>query len=255
MPYVIVNDTRLFYRKSGHGPAIVFLHGLFSDSRTYKSFIAMLSSFYAVYALDIPGHGKSDRARGSQKFEDYSKMLNDFIKERRLRNFILMGHSAGCLIAMDYARRYPVSELVLIQPAGHSLRGTPLSFLYKLVVSKTLNDFLVNPLLTIKAVYYGIFNFIRSFSDRNFRKLFMQSISPDFRFPFNEVKAKTTLIWAKQDETLHYSQSRLFLHCIKNSKLITLHGNHDWPVFEPEMILAWLVRQDRTKKVFRRQDR
>jgi len=88
-------------------PAIVFLHGASMDATVWK----LMTRYFAwhgrsVLAVDLPGHGRSDGpAIGS--IEGMADWLLHLLDTAGLERAALVGHSMGCLVALDAAGRQP----------------------------------------------------------------------------------------------------------------------------------------------------
>ena len=78
-----------------------------------------VSQGFNVLAVDLPGHGNSDgpALKSIQEISDWVKLLMESVK---IKKIIIVGHSQGSLVGIDFASRYPnlVSSLVLV--AGSS---------------------------------------------------------------------------------------------------------------------------------------
>lgn len=78
------NGVKLHYIVEGKGQPVVLIHGLHSSIRMnwqMPGVIRMLSKNYQVIALDLPGHGESDKpaseaAYGAELVEDVVKLLD-----------------------------------------------------------------------------------------------------------------------------------------------------------------------------------
>ncbi len=81
---------------------------------------------YCVYALDLPGHGKSSTIDGQQSIEEYARYLAHWLESVHLGRAVFVGHSMGSAIALELALRHPeyVVGLGLIG-AGARLRVLP----------------------------------------------------------------------------------------------------------------------------------
>lgn len=81
---------------------------------------------HTVYALDLPGHGKSDACDGQQTITDYASYLVHWLHSLHLRRAVIVGHSMGSAIALQLALQNPeyVIGLVLVG-AGARLRVHP----------------------------------------------------------------------------------------------------------------------------------
>ncbi len=109
---------KLHYRDLGQGTPFVILHGLFGLSDNWQTLAKHWSQKYHVYLLDLRNHGRSPH---SAEF-DYDLMvqdLADFTAEHQLQNPVVMGHSMGGKVAMNFALSYPeqVSKLIVVDIA------------------------------------------------------------------------------------------------------------------------------------------
>jgi alpha-beta hydrolase superfamily lysophospholipase len=102
----------IFYRnwRNGEPKGIVFIvHGLNSHSGYYQSFAMQLNeNYFEVYAIDLPGRGKSDGERyyiGDYKdvVADIDHLLNIVKAAHPALPVFLLGHSAGGVFASIYA--------------------------------------------------------------------------------------------------------------------------------------------------------
>ena len=55
---------------------------------------------YSIYAVDLPGHGKSD-GKSKSSIDEYSTDIIDFLDAMDLKNVCLVGHSMGAAIALN----------------------------------------------------------------------------------------------------------------------------------------------------------
>ena len=70
-----------------------------SNHGVIKLFNAGLDD-YSIYALDLPGHGKSD-GKSKSSIDEYTIDIIDFLNEMKLENVCLVGHSMGAAIALN----------------------------------------------------------------------------------------------------------------------------------------------------------
>ena len=70
-----------------------------SNHGVIKLFNAGLDD-YSIYAVDLPGHGKSD-GKGKSSINEYSIDVIDFLDAMELENVCLVGHSMGAAIALN----------------------------------------------------------------------------------------------------------------------------------------------------------
>jgi pimeloyl-ACP methyl ester carboxylesterase len=130
MPYVQVNHHKLFYAHSRAtpehlaAPPLVLLHGSGGNHLHWPGELRRLPGA-TVYALDLPGHGRSDGS-GYDAISAYVEILLGFLGTIGVQRAVLAGHSMGSAIAQMTALTYPerVAGLALMG-AGARLRVHP----------------------------------------------------------------------------------------------------------------------------------
>jgi pimeloyl-ACP methyl ester carboxylesterase len=118
------------FESRGTGPAIVMVHGLAASLHDWDFLIPdLVRAGYAGYALDLLGHGASPKpSRRDYKmawlFDHFDRWLDSL---KRSDPFVIVGHSLGGYLALDYARRYAdrVRGLVLISPVFSATQLSP----------------------------------------------------------------------------------------------------------------------------------
>jgi pimeloyl-ACP methyl ester carboxylesterase len=111
------------YQEGGpaSGEVVVLLHGLASDSDTWdRAAAAMAEHGLRVLALDLIGHGQSDKPRGPYLLDDFALSLEAFFDAVEVPAATLCGHSLGGAIAVHFGARFPsrMSRLVLVSAGG-----------------------------------------------------------------------------------------------------------------------------------------
>lgn len=108
------------YVVHGEGEPAVLLHGLGGSVASWRANIEPLSKLCKVYAIDLPGHGASEKPDIDYNLAFAVRFLNAFWVEERLGRAWLMGNSTGGLIALEYAYQFPerVAGLVLVGSVG-----------------------------------------------------------------------------------------------------------------------------------------
>jgi pimeloyl-ACP methyl ester carboxylesterase len=95
------------YEKGNEGqrPPVVLLHGA-GGTHLYWPFEIRRLAGYHVFALDLPGHGKSV-GRGQQSIAGYAAAVIDWLDELHLHRAVFFGHSMGSAVALTLALDYP----------------------------------------------------------------------------------------------------------------------------------------------------
>jgi pimeloyl-ACP methyl ester carboxylesterase len=127
MSSIAVRGERLFYTASQaakDAPILVLVHGAGGSRLHWPGELRRLPRA-RVYALDLPGHGRSG-GRGCDTIEGYAETVIAFLDAMRIEQAVIVGHSMGGAIAqtlaLDFADR--VAGLVLIA-TGARLRVAP----------------------------------------------------------------------------------------------------------------------------------
>ncbi|MFN8239871.1 MAG: alpha/beta fold hydrolase [Bacteroidales bacterium] len=119
---------KLFYRKTGNGPPLVILHGLYGSADNWFSIAKNLSPKFTVIVPDLRNHGRSPH----DNLHSYKALAGDIRElsdELNLKKFFLAGHSMGGKVAMRYAIDWPESlhHLVVLDigPNGVTSKNDP----------------------------------------------------------------------------------------------------------------------------------
>ena len=118
-----VNGLRLHYVEAdaADGPAVVFVHGIGGGVEDWWANLGYFSERgYRVLAPSFPGHGPSDLPRADWDPLESGAMLLSMMDIWGVQKALLVGHSAGCIAAMQAALEAPqrVKSLVLTAPGG-----------------------------------------------------------------------------------------------------------------------------------------
>jgi len=92
----------LFHREVGEGSPIVILHGLFGSSDNWLSIAKVLSESHKVYAVDQRNHGQSPHD-DTFNYEVMADDLKEFLVQHQIEKPIVIGHSMGGKVAMQFA--------------------------------------------------------------------------------------------------------------------------------------------------------
>jgi pimeloyl-ACP methyl ester carboxylesterase len=126
-----VGRARICYRRTGQGPAVVFLHGFPLSSLTWRHVVAQLSPRFTCYALDLIGLGDSTSAKAADfSSEGQGRLFQRVLENQGISSFALVGNDTGGWIARELALLEPrrVERLVLMNTEipGHRPPWIPL---------------------------------------------------------------------------------------------------------------------------------
>ena len=103
MPILTTNGVELYYEESGMGDAIVLVHGLGSYSGDWRPQIDALSRRYRVIALDLRGHGRSDKPPGPYSIAAFAADVASLIRSIHAGPAHVVGLSLGGAVAFQLA--------------------------------------------------------------------------------------------------------------------------------------------------------
>ena len=105
------SEAGIAYDVTGRGPAVLFLHGLTFDRRTWTPIISLTGDRVLSLVVDLPGHGGS-AAWSAYDFDTVIDALHDTVKEVGVSEPVVVGHSISGLLGFVYAARYPTSAVI-----------------------------------------------------------------------------------------------------------------------------------------------
>lgn len=121
------NGMTVRYVSSGDGPPLVLLHTIRTQLDYFEKLVPELKGRYRIYALDLPGHGRS-----SLQPENYTEPLlrqavGELLTKLDLRDVTLVGESIGGVLALTVSVDQPdrVKRVVSLNPYdyGESFGG------------------------------------------------------------------------------------------------------------------------------------
>jgi pimeloyl-ACP methyl ester carboxylesterase len=109
----------------GSGQVLLLVHGLGGSHLNWLSVAPQLAERYRVYALDLPGFGRSPLAGRRSSIAANVDLLSRLIARLSDGPIVLIGNSMGGLLSIGVAAMHPnlVSGLVLVDPAVPARRS------------------------------------------------------------------------------------------------------------------------------------
>src|SRR2546429_4582400 len=115
MRTVISKDsTPIAFDKSGHGPAIILVAGATATRLAEASLAAILAAQFTVFNYDRRGRGESGDT-APYAVEREVEDLEALIIEAGGSAFVV-GGSSGAVLALEAARKLPITKLALYEP-------------------------------------------------------------------------------------------------------------------------------------------
>ena len=131
---ITINKKKLFFETSGHSlkasggrfenkPTLILLHGSpgNSDHSVFRPMFDQLSDIAQVIYIDLAGSGRSDNPEdGVFSLESWADDLYEFCEALSIEKPVVLGNSAGGMIAAQYGIKYPnhPGKLILSSTQG-----------------------------------------------------------------------------------------------------------------------------------------
>ena len=122
----------LHYIARGEGPPVILIHGMAASSHDWEALMPDLAAAgYRALAVDLLGHGESAKPDAPHVYTSrhiYAALEEWLANLKDSPPFILIGHSLGGFMCLNYALRYPqnVHAMVLIDPVYSPDQLSPL---------------------------------------------------------------------------------------------------------------------------------
>jgi pimeloyl-ACP methyl ester carboxylesterase len=115
MPYARRDDLSLYYERAGDGdPPVVFVPGWCCDTGFYRPQFDHFAAAHAVLAYDPRGCGRSDRPERGYELTNLADDLAWLLADAGITGAVVVGHSLGAMVAIEFAARHPNLPLAVI---------------------------------------------------------------------------------------------------------------------------------------------
>jgi len=239
---------------------IFILHGWTYSTEKWNRFVKLLKQKgIEVEMLNVPG--LTERIDKAWNIEDYVEWLKQKIENQKVNNLttsnvadamkqfnnkvILIGHSNGGRIALNFAIKYPekFEKLILIDSAG--IYHDDLLIRVKRSMFKSLAK--IGKKLTssqgLKKILYKIVG-ENDYKNANpiMKQTMLNLINSDKSLSLNKVTVPILIIWGENDQITPLSDGKLMNKFIKNSKLYIIDGAKHSPQFtRPNQVAETIV--------------
>lgn len=241
----------------GSGQTMLFMHGVGSSAEVWQpSAERFAAQGVRVVCIDLPGHGESSKEPGDYSLGSLASTVRDLIEHLGLGPVILVGHSLGGGIALQFLYQYPgyVAGLVLVSSGGLG-RETNLALRLAsvpgsgVVIAAAFNSATMSVVQTTQravrrmrrstAVDEGALERFRWLSMPDYRHTFLATLRSVVDFSGQRVSALEKLhlsrsvpvliIWGGDDPIIPPDHGRLAHSMLEDSELIIFEGHGHEP--------------------------
>jgi (E)-2-((N-methylformamido)methylene)succinate hydrolase len=133
------------YVEEGQGEVLLLIHGVGLNANAWSPQIAAFSRTHRVLAIDMPGHGASDRLEEPATLDAYMRVIADFLAARNITKANIAGHSMGGLLAIGLALARPhaclrLAALNTVYKRSAEKRAAVIARARRMAMDQTAND-------------------------------------------------------------------------------------------------------------------
>ena len=224
-----INGVDFNYTVQGEGIPVVLMHGWGCNHSTLASVERILVPYFKVYNVDFPGFGGSSEPDGIWGVDDYTRLIEEWVKAEGIENPIMLGHSFGGRVGIVYASRNKVRKMLLVDAAGVKPTRT-LRYYYKVYSYKLIKKLL--PLALGRAKSEEVMNKYRKrvgSSDYNsasqkMRTIMSRVVNEDLKGFMPAIGCPTLLIWGANDTATPVKDAKIMEKLIPDAGLVVFDG-------------------------------
>ena len=115
------DGVTLHYLSAGEGKPVILIPGWSQTAEEWKFQITHLADTHRVFAMDMRGHGRSEKPDHGYRIARLAADLHDLIRVHGLRDVTLVGHSMGSSVIWSYLELYGeanIDRMVFVDQAS-----------------------------------------------------------------------------------------------------------------------------------------
>lgn len=147
--YIKIGQINARYWTEGNqGSPVILIHGIGMYLESWLPSVATLATQHQVYAVDLPGHGKTEKPLNiAYTIENLSQFIKDFMTALDIEKAHIVGHSLGGAISTRLAltQAAAVDRLVLVGSAG---LGKEVTMVLRIMSVPVIGEMLTRPSLS-----------------------------------------------------------------------------------------------------------
>ena len=223
---------------------LYIIHGWTYSIEPWTSVVSILrSKGVIVHQLRVPGlTSDSDEV---WDIEGYVEWLRAELTD--VDHPIVLGHSNGGRISLNYLKKYPDSfeKLILLNAAGINVSNQKISLKRRLfrIAAKVLKPLKYIPLVR-KVVYRVIGGSDYDRAPANMKKTLHNMLESDKHLDLTDIETRTAVLWGKNDQTTPLAQGRKMAHDLPNATIREFDGWAHAPYITHPVELAEAIIQE-----------
>ena len=228
------SQVRVHYFAGGSGSPVVLVHGLGGRAEDWANLMPQLvRDHHRVYALDLPGYGRSDWPRADYSIAELTGAVEAFMDNQGLERTDLAGWSMGGWIAMRVALDEPerIRRLTIFDSAGTRFAFTWDTALFEPDTPAKLAE--LDNLLTVGPaphvpgfIQRAIFRFVRKHGWVVRRNMDSMLTGGDLMTAqsLNQLRMPMLIVWGKQDHLIPVAVGEVIHSAVPQSEFVVVDG-------------------------------
>jgi len=252
--WISAGGLRTRYLASGNPglPPLIFLHGTGGHAEAYCRNLGPHASHFRTYAIDMVGHGWTDKPDIPMEIPVYTDHLLKFLDAMKIDRAHISGESLGGWVAARFALNHPdrVQSLVLNTTGGSTARPEVMARIKELsqkaaddpsweFIKARLQWLMADPrqvtedLIAVRQAIYASDNFREAMlnllvlQEMDIRQ--RNLISDD---DWSRIAVPTLVLWTTHDPTNPVEEGRRIASMIPGSRFMVMENCGHWPQFE-----------------------
>lgn len=231
------------YVVKGSGNTIIFLHGAGASAvANWPSSIDLFAHENKVVAINLPSAGNTTWNNPSLSLEDLVEIVNDVVDVEAEGKIIIVGYSAGSVIALAFAATHPekVSKTIAIAPWLANARQRFFFNFWSDLLLKDKSLFAAYNTLTALGINaqnnmndQGFVDTAHVFENTGFNQdlpLFIQTLAEIDIAPYlNKIQSKTKVIGFSLDTIAPFQMAKEISALIPNAAFAEIDAGHAGP--------------------------
>jgi non-heme chloroperoxidase len=222
---------KMHYAEQGaaNGIPVILLHGITDSWFSWSRVLPRLDNKYRVYALDLRGHGDTDKPGTGYAMKNFAADVVAFMDAMKIKKATVVGHSMGSFVALQTTLDAPERvERLLIMGTATTARNADTQDLQKAFAElkdpldeNFVRDFQVGASSkTVPADFMdGIVRQSMKVPARVWKSAMDGVIAEDYQPNLGKIKIPTLIIWGENENVFPRQEQDILKAKIMNSTL------------------------------------